>query len=310
MGQSTVEAVGDHLAPFRIAAIYAVVSGAWIALSDRALALLVADRALYAQLQTAKGWGFVALSAMLLFALVRSRERRLERAAERTEDALRQAGVLHRVLRHNLRNGCNVIRGSTERLVRADGGSEAETECVAAVREQTERLVSLSEKTTVLQGVLRGPPATTDQDVGALLQVVVDRFRERHPSVAVDLEVDTPAVVRADEHLEAAIEEVLDNAVRHHDGEDPNLWVSVDRVPSGRVRVDVADDGPGVPRIEREVLSEGVERPVFHSAGLGLWLVRTIVVNSGGELRIVDNEPRGSVVRITLEAASERSYLP
>jgi two-component system OmpR family sensor kinase len=295
--------LAETLTPFRIAAVYVLAGGAWIAFSDRLLSLVVADHALYVQLQTAKGWLFVVGSGLLVFLLVRSRERRLARATERTERALQQAGVLHRVLRHNLRNVCTVIKGNTEMLAATDGGSVEGADCVAAVREGTDRLVALSDKTRVLQDVLQGPRSGTDQDLAALLDERIDALRAEHSTVSIDASLPETAPVDADEHLPAALEEVLANAVEHHDGDEPHLDVSVERLADGTVAVDVADDGPGIPEMERDVLEAAVERPLFHSEGLGLWLVRTVVESSGGEVRIVDNEPRGSVVRLTLPAA-------
>jgi two-component system OmpR family sensor kinase len=289
--------------------VYVVLGGAWILFSDRLLDLLVADQPLYVALQTAKGWLFVLASGVLVFALVRSRERRLATANERTERALRQAGVLHRVLRHNLRNVCNVIQGNTELLAEADGGSRMETECTEAVREQTERLVELSEKTQVLQDVLQGPTEATDQDVAALLSDHVERLRQDQPGVTVDADLPSSAVVRADERLPEALGEVLANAVEHHDTGDLHLDVAVEHALDGSVLVDVADDGPGIPQMERDVLDAGIERPLFHSEGLGLWLVRSVVEASEGEVSIVDNEPRGSIVRLRLPPGGDSTGL-
>jgi two-component system OmpR family sensor kinase len=247
----------------------------------------------------------VLASGVLVFALVRSRERRLATANERTERALRQAGVLHRVLRHNLRNVCNVIQGNTELLAEADGGSRLEVECTEAVREETERLVELSEKTQVLQDVLQAPTTETDHDVAELLSERIERLRQEHPGVTVDADLPSTAAVRADERLPEALEEVLANAVEHHDADAPHLDVAVEHAVDGRVLVDVADDGPGIPQMERDVLDAGIERPLFHSEGLGLWLVRSVVEASEGEVSIVDNEPRGSIVRLRLPSGGD-----
>jgi len=69
----------------RITIIYLVVGGLWILLSDRLLDLFVADPAQLTQVQTYKGWFFVALTGFLLYALVR----RQARALRKGEEALR-----------------------------------------------------------------------------------------------------------------------------------------------------------------------------------------------------------------------------
>jgi len=62
----------------RTALLYAVFAGAWIYFSDRLLAWLVADPILLTHIQTYKGWAFVAVTAPLLYFVLRSRLRGLE----------------------------------------------------------------------------------------------------------------------------------------------------------------------------------------------------------------------------------------
>jgi PAS domain S-box-containing protein len=56
---------------FHIVLAYAVFAGLWILLSDRAMGLLFSDPAALVQASMAKGWFFVAVTSLLLYALVR-----------------------------------------------------------------------------------------------------------------------------------------------------------------------------------------------------------------------------------------------
>jgi diguanylate cyclase (GGDEF)-like protein len=64
-----------HSRPLRtallVAALYLVLGGLWITLSDQALAALASDPLLLTRLQTAKGWTYVLVTALLAFLLVR-----------------------------------------------------------------------------------------------------------------------------------------------------------------------------------------------------------------------------------------------
>ena len=74
---------------FRITVIYATAGAAWILFSDELLALFVTDPAASVRLQTAKGWLFIALTAILLFQLLKrslSEVVRAARAAGASED--------------------------------------------------------------------------------------------------------------------------------------------------------------------------------------------------------------------------------
>ena len=107
----------------------------------------------------------------------------------------------------------------------------------------------------------------------------------------------------AHESFELAIQELVENAIVHADG-DPSVSVSVtDRPEEDVVEVTVADQGPGLPEMERSVLLRGAETPLEHMEGLGLWFANWAVTASGGSVAVTDNEPRGTVVTITLPRA-------
>ncbi|WP_459987600.1 ATP-binding protein, partial [Natrinema sp. JCM 9743] len=70
----------------------------------------------------------------------------------------------------------------------------------------------------------------------------------------------------------------------------------------------VADDGPGIPPEERELLEGDREiTQLRHASGLGLWLVNWVVTQAGGRLTFHDNEPRGTVVTLAIPRADAES---
>ena len=62
----------------RIVIAYVVLSSLWILTSDKVLALLVANPADRIFWSIAKGWGFVVVTALLLFAMIRKMTRQME----------------------------------------------------------------------------------------------------------------------------------------------------------------------------------------------------------------------------------------
>lgn len=73
----------------RVGSLYLLFGSAWVLASDRVLEWLVTDHAMVMQLQTVKGWFFVALSALLIFGLLRI-ELALRARAEATLAATNQ----------------------------------------------------------------------------------------------------------------------------------------------------------------------------------------------------------------------------
>ncbi len=77
----------------RITLIYAAVAALWIAFSDWFLGIVVQDHRLLTEIAVVKGWGFVGVTALLLFGLLRRGMLQLERrmdAQARTQTELRR----------------------------------------------------------------------------------------------------------------------------------------------------------------------------------------------------------------------------
>lgn len=205
--------------------------------------------------------------------------------------------MLNRVLRHDLRNWVNVVRGHAELLldrVSNPGGAEA-------VMDASRDLVELSRKASLVDASREGDRTAEVVDVADGVATEVERARREFPAATFEVDAPESALAYVDPHVDAAIANLVENAVEHHDGDEPRVRVSVAETPS-YVEVEVADDGPGVPEREHEVLREGVETPLERGSGLGLWLVNWIVTRSSGDLSI-ESTPTGSVVRVRFRRA-------
>ena len=64
---------------------------------------------------------------------------------------------------------------------------------------------------------------------------------------------------------------------------------------AGKVRIYVADDGPGIPPGDRDRLFEPYFSRREGGTGLGLAIVSAIANDHGGTVRVRDNTPRGTV---------------
>nr|WP_268105391.1 sensor histidine kinase [Natronomonas gomsonensis] len=211
----------------------------------------------------------------------------------------RRLSVFDRVLRHNLRNKMNVIQGWSELLI-DDPTSEETADAAAKIQESSDELLKLSKLVRDFETV--SDPGASDLvetvDVARHVEEIVSESKLSYPSAS--LSVETPSVAEAKVHpaFELAVNELIDNAVKHS-GEQPSVHLSVTiDDESDAVVFRVADDGPGIPDLERRSVTAGQESPLQHSNGLGLWFVRWMATNSGGSMRIEDNEPTGAVVEL------------
>ncbi len=83
---------GPQFTPLRIVAIYLAVGALWILFSDRLLLDVVPAGPRYAAFQTAKGWFYVAFSAVLLFVLMRRLQRRSDAVSAQVRATLDSIG--------------------------------------------------------------------------------------------------------------------------------------------------------------------------------------------------------------------------
>lgn len=107
--------------------------------------------------------------------------------------------------------------------------------------------------------------------------------------------------------LRAALENLLDNAVKFTDRGAVDLELRAEPVKAGRVRLQcsVRDSGIGLSRAEIRRLfrpfaqaSPEIARR-YGGAGLGLSIVKTLAKRMGGDLRVVSTPGRGSVFQFT-----------
>lgn len=209
--------------------------------------------------------------------------------------------VLNRVLRHDLRNDMNVVAGYASLLAEHDDDSV--TKAAAVISRKAGELVDLGEKARMVEETLSGTEALRPVDVAAMVREQVNLLESAWPDVTVSLDMPEAAYVEAHPLISSALDNVLENAIEHNPDPTPTVAVTIRGATDGNhsyVDVVVTDDGPGIPQIERDVLTAG-ESSLAHSSGLGLWLVNWVVDQSGGELHITDTGA-GSAVTIRLPA--------
>jgi signal transduction histidine kinase len=226
-------------------------------------------------------------------------ERRFNEVSAELERQTRQLSVLDRVLRHNLRNDMTVIKGHAE-LIRdtATGDAKAYADTVVS---KTDQLLDRVDKQRELTKLFADPHSVDVLDLVPVIRSSVEHVRKRHPNADVSVSIPESMPVRATSNVGMAVEELLCNAATHSDRDAPHIDVQL-RAAGGQAVLRIADDGSGIPEMERRVLTgERAIEPLYHGTGLGLWLVKTIVSQSKGELAFDENDPRGSVVTIRLD---------
>ena len=206
--------------------------------------------------------------------------------------------VFNRLLRHNVRNRLDVIKGHTERLADQTDGDHAETVLAAA-----DRLATLGTRARRIDRLIARDPEPTTVDLTAVVTEVLDSLDTA--DVSVETELQEPVRLRTDaEILRITLSSPLENAVRYADS---TVTVAGAQTAAG-CRIVISDDGPGIPTTELDSLAAGTETDLQHGRGLGLWQLKWGVDALNGELDF--DTADGTTIRISLpalgEAATER----
>jgi signal transduction histidine kinase len=150
---------------------------------------------------------------------------------------------------------------------------------------------------------VRGHPVTTD--LSSLLQSVCDNFVDMGGNV--DFVGPLYCLVDCDpDQMGRAVTNLVDNAVKF----GRSVTVRLKAATADNVEIEVEDDGPGIPDVEKDKVFEPFyrvdsghrsnERGGF---GLGLSIARTIAEAHGGGLTLEDAVPSGLIARLALPAS-------
>jgi len=219
------------------------------------------------------------------------------------ENRSRQLRAVDRVLQHNIRNDLTLIRGHAD-TIRSEGSAEM-ARSADVIREHADDLLTTSEKSRAVTEIPSDPPRQRPIDVADVVDTVVRSAVGSHPGARIERRVPPTATAFATSDIDRAIEELVRNAIEHSDRATPDVTLAVD-ARGDRVLVRVSDDGPGISKMDRDVVETGATREaLYHGSGLRLWVVYWIARRSGGSVTAEDAEPRGTRATMSLPAYYE-----
>ncbi len=203
-----------------------------------------------------------------------------------------------RRIAHDIRNPLTPIQLSTERMSRKYAAAHADdpvfAECTQAILSEVNTLKNLVDEFTRFA---RMPvPRLEEGDLPMEVRTVVDTYRTSHPGILWEFRQEGPPRVWFDPfQIRRAVTNLLDNAAAAL-GERGSVTITCTHgEAAGKARIEVADDGPGIPAGDRDRLFEPYFSRREGGTGLGLAIVSAIANDHGGAVRMRDNTPRGSV---------------
>ncbi len=206
--------------------------------------------------------------------------------------------VLARILRHNIRNDLTVIRGFAREIKECcEGDSTSRAERII---DHSESLETTAEHATEIRDVVMNREQREWLSLQRVVDETVRELRDEYPGARIDTTVECSPAVVAHPDLPVAVRHIVENGIEHDDGDaPPHVRVRLFETPEG-VALEVADDGPGIPEYETEVLARHGESALEHGSGAGLWIVDRVVDYSGGSVQF-ESSGEGTVVTVRFD---------
>jgi len=209
-----------------------------------------------------------------------------------------------RRLAHEIKNPLTPIQLSAERLRRhfADappGARALVEECTSTIVGEVESLKGLVDEFS--QFARMPSPRTVPTDLHQLIADTLALYEGIFTDVRIEhrFGADVPLVRLDSEQVRRVIINLVDNAIEATERRGHIVVETQRDAANNIVRVFVADDGPGIPPVEREKLFLPYYSTKRRGSGLGLAIVRRIIAEHGGSIDVGDNVPRGT--RFTIE---------
>ena len=232
--------------------------------------------------------------------LARQREARIQ------SDKLADMGTLLAGVAHELNNPLTVVTGYTGILRQslADGPLAERVDRITSAAHRCVRIVR-----NFLALARQYPPerqhVRLNQIVREAIELLAYPLRVDNVEIRLDLVDDLPALWADSHQLHQVVVNLITNAHHAMHGVESTRQLTIrtrHEAARARVRLEVADTGPGIPD---EVLARIFEpffttKPVGQGTGLGLPLCRGIVESHGGTIRVDTTAGRGTSFHIEL----------
>ena len=214
---------------------------------------------------------------------------------------------------HELKTPIGAVSLLAEALASAANEPAEVKRFAKRLTQESERLAGITAEIIELSRLQSGDPLTAAErvSVDAVVAQAVDRNRVAAESHRISLVPSGKirAEVFGDEQLlVTAVHNLISNAVQYSpDGSRVGIGVTVD---NGIVEISVTDQGVGIPDDERDRVFERFFRVDTArsrntgGSGLGLSIVKHVVQNHGGDVRVWSQQGRGSTFTIRLPEAS------
>ncbi len=217
------------------------------------------------------------------------------------------------IVSHQLRSPLTNLKWTVDFLELKEWDNEAEKkeEYFSVVKENINRMMELVDNLLIVSRLEQETIPLIKKEV-ALDKVVgemINQFRAYAEASNIKIEFhgqeNLPMVFIDISQIKLVIENLIDNAIRYTKG-GGKVEIKLEKKGEGNIYFEIKDSGVGIPEEDQRYIfqkffrSENVMRDQTRGTGLGLYIVKSIVEKSGGEIGFHSEENHGTTFFFTL----------
>lgn len=231
-------------------------------------------------------------------------ERKQAEQAVLHAERLAVMGRLLASLAHEINNPLQAMSTSIELVMDFPLGAEERAKYLQIVREETERLMNIS------QGILDFARPVRIERHRISIAGVLDRalflanqqLRASGVRVRQDLQPDLPDILASPDQISQVCLNLMINAIEHMPAGGQLDIIA--RYNSGQIEISFKDNGEGIPQDALDLIFEPFYTTKKDGTGLGLAISQNIIEMHGGTLTATSMLGQGSTIKISLPASS------
>ena len=212
---------------------------------------------------------------------------------------------------HELRSPLTNINGGIELSLASDGMPDRMRENLSLVQDEILRLTRFVETILDLSALEAGrlplyPAPLELQNVVQTMQRLLSRQADA-ARVQWDVPADLPPLLADEQALISILFHLTDNAFKY--APEGKIWLSAAQRDDGRIQVQVADKGPGIPQevipmlFDQFYRSNPKDAQTVYGHGLGLYIVQRLLEAMDGEIHAENRPQGGACFRFSLPIA-------
>ncbi len=212
---------------------------------------------------------------------------------------------------HELKTPLTTISGFAELLMSGNVPFDKVVDFSSDIYKEAQRLISLVSDILNLSSLDEKSEKCDERvNVKECAEAVISEleFKASNKNVDITASLEDGVIIGSEKLLGEVIYNLLDNAIRYNQSEEP--WVRVEtKKEENRIVICVSDNGIGIAPSEQDRIFERFYRvdkarsKSTGGTGLGLSIVKNAVMRMNGEIKLSSELGRGTVIRVSFPPA-------